>query len=281
MRKRFQWHGLVLAAALLAAGGTQAAGPARFVMGVSEGNASDLHQLHAQTKYQALASLIEQATRVPVQVQERARLSDITAGVQDGQFDFVLVRPADIASRALREHGYRYVASGKPDSHCYVGVTKQSPVQKLADIQGKRIATLTGKRPYLVRFCAADLRDNGIALFKQPLKELGMQGAVAITVSSGMADVALLESNGARAWEKQGHRIIHTSVPQPYFPLVAGPRVSAEQVEAVRKALLAANDTASGREALQRLGIERMTADMEERLRDLMPWLEGQAGKKP
>ncbi|RRD57891.1 phosphate ABC transporter substrate-binding protein [Comamonadaceae bacterium OH2545_COT-014] len=280
MNKRFFRHALAFGAlALLATGGMNAFGASRFVLGVSEGGASDLHQLNAQTKYQVIATLIEQATKTPVLVEERARLSDVAAGVQSGEFDFVLVRPADIAARALREHNYRFIVSGKPDSHCYVGVTKNSPVQKLADIQGKRIATLQGKKPYLVRFCAADLRDNGISLFAQKIQEVGMQGAVAVSVGAGMADVALLEVNGAKAWQKQGHRIIHTSASKPYFPLVAGPRVTPEQVEAVRKAMLAAGNTASGQEAFKRLGIERMDTDMEDSLRQLLPWLEGKGGK--
>lgn len=281
MKKGFRLQGTLLVAALLTAVSMQASSATRFVLGVSEGGSSDLHQLNAQAKYQFIASLIEQATNTPVLVEERAQPADLRTGLLNEEFDFMLIRPADIASNALRAHGFRYVVSGKPDSRCFVGVTKDSSIRKLADIQGKRIAAVQGKKPYLVRFCAADLRDNGIALFSQPLKTVGMQGAVAISVAAGLADVALLEINGAKAWEKQGHRIIHASAPKPYFPLVAGPRVTPEQVEAIRKAMLAANTTASGQAAFKRLGIERMDTDMEDSLRQLAPWLDASQDDKP
>ncbi len=160
-------HLLGLAVALIAASAA-AQQPARFVLGVSEGSATDLHHLGAQAKYRVLADAITQATKVPVVVEERARMSDIAAGTQKGDFDFVAIRPADIAARAMRDHKYRYVANGKPDSHCFVGVPKNSPIQKLADVKGKRVAMLRAKNAYLRSFCIAELRDHGIRLTDRP-----------------------------------------------------------------------------------------------------------------
>ncbi len=265
---------LGVAIALFAAGAA-AQQPAQFILGVSEGSATDVNHLGAQAKYRAIADAITQATRVPVVVQERARMSDIAAGTQKGAFDFVAIRPADIAARAMRDHKYRYVASAKPDSHCFIGVTKDSPIQKLDDIKGKRIATLRAKNAYLRNFCAAELRDQGIRLADQRLIEVDLQGAVPVAVESGMADVALLEVNTAKGWQAKGHRIVHTSRPQPFFPLIAGPRVSAEQIEAVRNALQAAGNAASGQNPFKALGVTGVDVSTEKNMRELLPWLEG------
>lgn len=265
---------LGVAIALFAAGAA-AQQPAQFILGVSEGSATDVNHLGAQAKYRAIADAITQATRVPVVVQERARMSDIAAGTQKGAFDFVAIRPADIAARAMRDHKYRYVASAKPDSHCFIGVTKDSPIQKLDDIKGKRIATLRAKNAYLRNFCAAELRDQGIRLADQRLIEVDLQGAVPVAVESGMADVALLEVNTAKGWQAKGHRIVHTSRPQPFFPLIAGPRVSTEQIEAVRKALQAAGNAAGGQNPFKALGVTGVDVSTEKNMRELLPWLEG------
>lgn len=268
---------LLLSAALLAPLGTASAnGP--LVLGVSESAASDANRLSAQVRYRAFADLLAKATKTPVLVQERSRLSDIEAGVSKREFDFVLVRPADVAARAIREHNYRYVASGKPDARCLVGVTKDSPIKKLSEVNGKRIATLDNARAYIVRFCAADLRDNGIDLSKQKLYGVKLQGAVGVSVASGLADVGLFTIQDASAWEKQGHRIIHSSAPQPYFPLVAGPRVSSEQIEAVRRTLQAPDSAA----ALTALGMQGVDMGQEQHLKTrLLPWLQGQAKPAP
>ncbi|MDO5289845.1 MAG: PhnD/SsuA/transferrin family substrate-binding protein [Pseudomonadota bacterium] len=266
---------LLLAAALLS---PLAMANERFVLGISESAAADANRLNAQVRYRAFADLLAQATKTPVFVQERSKLSDIEAGVRNGEFDFVLVRPADIAARAMREHNYRYVASGKPEARCLVGVTKDSPIQQLADVQGKRIATLDNARAYIVRFCAADLRDNGIDLSKQKLHTVKLQGAVGVSVASGLADVGLFTIQDGSAWEKQGNRIIHTSVPQPYFPLVASPRVSNEQIEAVRRALQAPANAAT----LKALGMDGVDIGQEQQLQTrLLPWLQGQAKPSP
>jgi ABC-type phosphate/phosphonate transport system substrate-binding protein len=50
-----------------------------------------------------------------------------------------------------------------------------------------------------------------------------------------------------KEWEKKGDRILHKSISQPYFPLVAHKNINPEQIKEVQKTLLAL----TARETLQ------------------------------
>jgi phosphonate transport system substrate-binding protein len=77
----------------------------------------------------------------------------------------------------------------------------------------------------------------------------------------------------ARKLDKAKHRVIHRSVPQPYFPLIAGQRVSAEQIRALQATLTALPQSTAGRDILKTIGIDSFDVDSGERLQKLLPWL--------
>ena len=195
----------------------------RLVLGVSEGAAAQVDRVKSSLNYQALAQLLSQALKQPVVVQERASFTDIEAGVRNGDLDLVMVRPADVAARAVRDHKFRYVAHGKPDALCLVGVSKDSPIQKLADLKGKRVAMLRNRQSYLMRFCAADLLEHGVSMDSWVHVPVDIQGAVGVAASMGMADAGVFDRRSGAEWLQLGHRFIHSSRSQPFFQLVAGP----------------------------------------------------------
>lgn len=67
--------------------------------------------------------------------------------------------------------------------------------------------------------------------------------------------------------------MIHKSVEQPYFPLIASGEIPEAQVAAARKAVLSLGETPAGQAVLKGIGIERFDAGGEQRLRELLKWL--------
>lgn len=271
------WMILACSLSLLwASPGVQAqADAAPLTLGVSEGSSGGLDHAQALAKYQGLAEAIGRAVKGKVSVVLAREFAQMEEGMRSGRFAFVIARPSDYPARAMRDYGYGYIASAKPDGQCFIIVPKDSPLKTLADIKGKRIA-LPEKISYMSRFCTAELKSKGIALDKENVQFLREQAAVGFYLENKLADVGGIASYSglAQKWEKDGHRVLHKSVAQPYFPLVGNKTITPAQLKAIQAELLALSDSESGREVLKRIGIERFDTGSEERLREFLKWLE-------
>lgn len=270
MKHRAGAAGVLLAALLH--GGAWAAPD--FTLGVSEGTSGGLDHAQVIAKYQGLANAIGQSLGNKVNVVFVREFKALEDGMKNGRFDFMMARPSDYPARGLRDYGYRYVASAKPEGQCHVVVPKDSPLKALADLKGKRFV-MPEQISYMSRFCQAELRDQGIDVARENVKYVREQGAVAFYLDNKFADVGTLASysGAARQWEKDGHRVLHKSVAQPYFPLIAHGRFSDAQVAAVQKQLLALGADESGQAVLKTVGVQQFDTGTEKRLRDLLKWL--------
>ncbi|MBX3607596.1 MAG: phosphate/phosphite/phosphonate ABC transporter substrate-binding protein [Piscinibacter sp.] len=245
-----------------------------LTLGISEGTSGGLDHGRVIAKYGGLADAIGGAIKRKVQVVFAREFSALDEGMRSGRFDFVLARPSDYPARGVRDHGYQFVASARPDGQCLIITGKNSPLRELADAKGKRWV-LPERVSYMSKFCAAELRDRGIVVEREQLQYVREQGAVPFYLDNGFADVGGIASYSgvARSLEKTGHRILHRSVAQPYFPLVAGKRLTAEQIRAVQAELTALPQTEAGREILKSVGVQSFDIESGERLRVLLGWL--------
>jgi ABC-type phosphate/phosphonate transport system substrate-binding protein len=102
------------------------------------------------------------------------------------------------------------------------------------------------------------------------------QGAVSFYLEQHFADVGGIASYAgvAKGLDKARLRVLHRSVSQPYFPLVAHGRLGAEQVRAVPLELMALPQSEGGRAVLRSVGIESFDTSTGPRLRALIDWLE-------
>lgn len=260
-----------IAALLLQAAGAWAQG---LMMGVSEGTSGGLDHAQVINKYQGLADVIGRAVKQKVNVVFIREFAQLEEGLKSGRFDFVIARPSDYPARGIRDYRYQFVASAKPDGQCFIVVPKDSPIKALAEIKGKRIA-LPEEAAYMTKFCRAELRDKGIDLSKENVRYVREQGAVAMYLQNNFAEAGGLASYSgvAKKWEQDGNRVIHKSVAQPYFPLIASRKIKPADVEAVKKALLAMPDNEADQTVLKTVGIQAFDTTSEQRLRDLLKWL--------
>ena len=123
-------------------------------------------------------------------VREFAQLED---GMKTGRLDLAMARPSDFPARGLRDYGYQYVATAKPDGQCLIVVPKDSPIQSLGEIKGQKIA-MPEKVSYMSKFCTAELRRNGIDVDKEAVTYVREQEAVTFYITNGFAKVGALAS---------------------------------------------------------------------------------------
>lgn len=273
MKLLTSWLAASLACLALHAPATAAA-DRPLVMAISEGTSGGLDHAAVRAEYGALAELIGRAAGQPVNLVFAREFRMLEEGMRSGDHDLVMARPSDYPARGVRDHGYRFVASASPDGQCLVIVPKDSPVQTLADAKGKRWV-MPEAVSYMAKLCSAELRDQGIDIAKEKLQHVREQGAVSFYLANHFGAVGTVASYSgvAKRLEADGLRVIHRSVKQPYFPLVAGRRLSAQQVQAIQAALQALPESESGAAILKRVGIQGFDTRSGPRLDKLLAWL--------
>lgn len=246
----------------------------QLVFAVSEGTSGGIDAETARAKYQPLADVLGRAINADVKVAFVREFSALEKGMKDDQYDLVIARPSDYPARGLRDYRYNFVATAKPDGQCILIVHKDSPIKKVADLKGKTFI-FPEKKAYMTRFCRAELRDQGILIDNEAVSYVREQGAIPFSIENRISDVGGIASySGAYAqWIKGEHRVLHQSKAQPYMPLVASPRVTAEQVGKMQQALNELAGSAAGGQILKRVGITGFVTTEEGRLRKLLEWL--------
>lgn len=243
-------------------------------LAVSEGTSGGIDAQAAQAKYRGLADLIGKALGAEVSVRLVRDFALLEQGMKDKSFDLVMARPSDYPARGLRDYGYRFVATSKPEGRCMLIVPKGSPLKTIGDARGKKFV-FPEKVSYMTRFCRAELRDHGINLDSEDVHYVHEQGAIPFALENGLAQVGGIASySGAYGkWTAAGHRVLQESVAQPYFPVIASPSLSAEQAAKVRDTLTGLENSDAGKEILKRLTLAGFVATEEARLNRLLKWL--------
>lgn len=244
------------------------------VMGVSEGTSGGLDHARVVAKYQGLADVIGRAIKQKVEVVFLREFANLEDGMRKQRLDFVIARPSDYPARGVRDYGYKFVASARPDGHCHIVVTKDSPIRSLAEIKGKRLV-MPEPAAYMTKFCTAELRDKGIDVAKENVQYVREQGAVAFYLQNKFGDVGAVASYSgvAAKWEKDGHRVLHKSRAQPYFPVIANKKFSDRQIADVQAALEALPESDAGKAVLSTVGIQGFDTSTGPRLQELLNWL--------
>lgn len=251
-------------------------GQTQLVLAISEGTSGGLDHSQVIAKYQDLAVVLGAALKAKVAVVFAREFSTLESGMKTGKFDLVMARPSDYPARGMRDHGYHYVANAKPDGQCLIVVPKNSPLKTLAEARGKRFV-VPEQVSYMARFCRAELRDRGIDLAKENVQIVREQAAVPFYLTgNNFGDVGAIASYSgpAKKLDKENLRVLHTSVAQPYFPLVAHARFKPEQIRAMQKELEALDNKPIGAEIFKRIGITGFDTGSETRMKELLVWLE-------
>jgi len=287
---RFLLAGAVLALATLGLGpaaaqagpaAAAAAVPAGLLFAVSEGTSgggSAVTDEQMAAKYRPLTEVMQQALGQPVRVKYVRDFRALEEGMKSGAFDLVLARPSDYPARGVRDHGYRAVTTTRPDGHCLLVVPKDSPYQSIADVKdlGHKRLILPEAIAYMTTFCTAELRDRGLRVRPEQTYYVREQAAIPFALQNKLAQIGGIASysGAAKRLERDGLRVLHTSRPQPFLPLIAAARITPEQVSALRAGIDIYGRTAVVQEYARQPGGPEAAAAVTARLLALLQWLE-------
>lgn len=273
---RRNFRGPLLLALLLTAAASSAGAEDALTLGISEGTSGGLDHAQVIAKYQGLADTIGRSVKRKVQVVFVREFAQLEEGMATGRLDLVMARPSDYPARGVNKYGYKFVASARPDGNCLIVVPKNSPYKTLNDAKGKRWV-FPETAAYMTKFCTAELRDRGINLATENVKYVREQAAITFFLDNKFADVGGIASYSgpAKSLDKNGFRVLHKSIAQPYFPLIAGRRVTEPEVVKIQATLTALGNSPEDVAVLKTVGVQGFDAGNPERLEKLLTWLGG------
>ncbi|HEY9095432.1 MAG TPA: PhnD/SsuA/transferrin family substrate-binding protein [Hydrogenophaga sp.] len=250
---------------------------AERVLAVSEGTSgggAGVTDAQMAVKYKPLVDVMEKVLQDTVKVRYVRSFAKLEQGMGDGSFDLVIARPSDYPARGVRNHGFAAVTTTLPDGHCLLVVRQDAPFKTLQEIQGQSLI-LPEQSAYMTKFCLAELRDQGIQPGK--IHFVREQAAIPFSLGNGLVAVGGIASysGAAKRLEAEGLRVLFKSRAKPFLPLIAGRRVSPEQVQALRSAMSELVATQEGAAALGAIGLKAFDTDPQPRLLALLDWLEG------
>lgn len=176
--------------------------------------------------------------------------------IADGRADFAYIGPTPYVrarARAKVEILAGEAENGQAFYQSALVVRADSPVQRVADLAGKRVAF------------GAEISMSSAVAPKQMLAQAGLTRAdlagithldrherVALAVLHGDFDAGGLRLDIAKSYVPRGLRVLATSQPLPPHVIAASPKVTAADAEKVRQALLHPDN--AGAESFHALG---------------------------
>ena len=228
----------------------------RITLAVNEGGAANADYLDIIYRYEEFAQMVGATLKVHVAVVAVRNRDRLQENLKKQAYDLLLARPNDVPAMAVRDFGYRPVATAKETYRTLFIVPKGSALKTIADVRGKTIVT-PDQYSNMWRAANAMLRDNKIDMGKEKVRAMRDQAAIAWSLENGFFDVGVVNSASAagRSWEKNGGRIIARSPEQINMPFIASPMLSEPQVLKLRAAVLALATTESGQAILKKIGL--------------------------
>lgn len=226
---------------------------ANLVFAVNEGVTYRVPNEEIRARYAAIAADLSKLLKQPVQIEPVADYPSLRKGLTDKAYDLALVHPAHISIQAIKKSDYKLLAvtKGFQDYKASFLVTADSPLKSLADLKGRKLGapdedSITS---WMVRATMRDLVGDPKQVAYVYTR---YQDAVPFFVENSLTPAGATASNAVvKAWQDKGGKVLATSKAVPIKHVIASPKLSAEQAEAVRDYLLSLDASDEGKKKLE------------------------------
>jgi len=204
--------------------------------------------------WQPVMQELERRTGLKFKLVGSPKIPEFEKSFLAGKFDFAYTNPFHLYLTEKTQGYIPLIRDGSRMLQGIVVVKKDSPYQKLADLQNKVIAFPSPNA--LGASLAVRATFVGAGLTEFIPKYVQTHSSVYLHVATGLVDAGggVLSTLRAQSETLQGHmRIIHSTTGIPTHPVCVHPRVPVEHRERVQRAFLAMSRTVEGKKLLARI----------------------------
>ena len=224
-----------------------------LVFAVNEGVSYRVPIEEIRGRYAAIATDLSKLLKQPVTIEPVGDYPSLRKGLAAKTYDLAMVHPAHLSIQAIKESGYKLVVVTKGFQKYTASflVKADSPLKSLADLKGLKLGapdedSITA---WMVR---ATLRDANVDPKGMTITYTRYQDAVPFFVDNSLTTAGATASNAlVKAWQAKGGKILAQSKPVPIKHIIAGPSLSAEQIDKVRDYLLGLDGSDEGKKKLE------------------------------
>lgn len=260
----------VLAAAL----GAAPAAAQALVFVVNEGVTYRVSADEIRAKYAPVAADLAKILRQPVTVEPVGDYPTLRRGLAAKEYDVAYVHPAHISMLAMRDSGYKLVAVTKGFQNYAANfiVRSDSALKSLTDLQSSSLG-VPDEDSITAWMVRATMRDT-LGTRPPTYYYTRYQDAVPYFVDNNLTKAGATASGGVvKAWTGKGGRVIGKSKAVPIKHMLAGPNLSAEQVQRLRDYFIGLDASEDGRKKLEAIKYEGFAAFSEADMLALGKWL--------
>ncbi len=207
-------------------------------------------------KFRPLADYLAEAVGRPVQLEFSSDYTVHIERIAAGMYDAAYMGPLSFVRLAETHGGVPLLAKleveGRPFFQGAIFVREESPIRKLEDLAGRRVAFVSPSSTmgylvprHLLEQAGVDLEELGGYSF------LDHHENVALGVMVGDFDAGAVKEETFLKYASQGARALAMTPPIPEHLFVASSRQTPGTVEAMRAALLSISKSPEGRKALR------------------------------
>lgn len=194
-----------------------------------------------------LKDFLQQVTGQPVVMVTAPSYREFAERTRNGDYDIVFT-PPHFGVQAEKESHFQRIAMTRYQIAAVILVSKDSPLQKLADLRGKTLA-VPPKLSLVYLLAVKLLRDQGLAPGRDvSLREFTTNQNSMAAPLRGDADAG---ATGILLWQKSGQhesmRVLAESPAVSGFFLMGHSRLSSSTIAQLRKRILEFGDTEPGR----------------------------------
>lgn len=208
-------------------------------------------------RYKPLIEILSKELKRPIKVQNVDKYTDFDKGLAEGKYDLAFIHPAHIGLRAVKSGAYSGLATAKgfTDYRARVLVKKDSPLNSMQDLRGKKIGVPSTDSITTVMFTAG-LREVNVPQPEKQYTPTRYQDAVPFMIENGFVDAGVTGSSAIeKAWVAKGGRIITETKPIPIKQFIASKKLNEAERSKLQNIILNLSENDAGKTALSKIGM--------------------------
>lgn len=273
----FRWFWIPFCMALASAASAQS----ELVFGVTEGVTYQATPKEIRDKFAPLAEVIAKATGRKVRIVLVPAYNDAREGLGKQEFDIAFIHPAHVSMAEIKAGRYKAIAwtSGFTEYVVSLLVAKDSTLKGVADLKGHTLVTpdpdsitavmvrsilRTEKLPF------AEGKDAVAPAGGVRIITTRYQDAVPFYIENSFAQAGATAANAVvKSWTEKGGKVLYRSRPVPIKQIIASSKLSAEEQQKIKDALIGLKDP----KALETVGYRGFVAPNAEVESSAIAWL--------